>query len=119
MAKGISGAQERITAAVLEWEGTSLHPHRFGGVEYRIGTREIGHIHGDHLVDIPFPTKVRDQVVEAGRAEPHHLLPESGWVSFHIREPADVERAIELLHESYALAAKQKAARDVDGERRH
>ena len=26
---------------------------------------------------------------------PHHILPESGWVSFYLREPADVARAIE------------------------
>jgi len=63
------------------------------------------------LVDIPFPTKVRDQIVEAGRASPHHLLADSGWISFYIREPEDVDRAIDLLRESHAIAAKQKAAR--------
>jgi predicted DNA-binding protein (MmcQ/YjbR family) len=66
---------------------------------------------GKYLVDIPFPTKVRDQVIAAGRAEPHHLLADSGWVSFYIRAEEDVERATSLLQESYALAAKQKAAR--------
>jgi hypothetical protein len=111
MANGIAGAQARITGAVLGWEGAAAQPHRFGGVEYVLGRREIGHIHGDYLVDIPFPTKVRDEVVAEGRAEPHHLLAESGWVSFYIRAEKDVERAISLLGESYALAAKQKAAR--------
>jgi predicted DNA-binding protein (MmcQ/YjbR family) len=110
MASGIAGAQARITSAVLDWEGTAVQPHRFGGVEYVLGTREIGHIHGDYLVDIPFPTKVRDQVVAAGRAEPHHLLAESGWISFYIRAEADVAGAIALLQESYALAARQKGS---------
>jgi len=111
MSRGISGAQERITRTVLEWDGTSVQPHRFGGVEYTIGTREVGHIHGDHLVDIPFPTKIRDQIVDAGRASPHHLLVDSGWISFYIRQPADVDQAIDLLRESYTIASKQKAAR--------
>lgn len=111
MANGIAGAQARITSAVLAWAGVSVQPHRFGGVEYVLGRREIGHIHGDYLVDIPFPTKVRDQVIAAGRAVPHHLLADSGWVSFYIRAEEDVERATSLLQESYALAAKQKAAR--------
>jgi hypothetical protein len=46
----INGAQETITKAVTAWEGVTVQPHRFGGVEYVIGKREIGHIHGDHLV---------------------------------------------------------------------
>ena len=83
--------------------------HRFGGVEYVIGTREIGHIHGDHMVDIPFPRKVRDEIVAAGHAELHHILPETGWVSFYLRQEDDVEKAIALLHESYQIAQKQKS----------
>ena len=46
---------------LASWPGVEAHPHRFGGTEYRIGKREIGHIHGDALVDIPFPTKVRER----------------------------------------------------------
>ncbi len=78
----VQGAKNTIQEAVLSWPGVSAHPHQFGGTEYRLGKREIGHIHGDHLVDIPFPTRVRDEIVAAGRAEPHHVLPDSGWVSF-------------------------------------
>ena len=106
----VSGAQEAITRAVTAWEGVTVQPHRFGGVEYGIGKREIGHIHGDHLVDIPFPKKVRDEIVLAGRAQAHHILPESGWVSFYLRQPADVDQAISLLAESYQIARKQKLA---------
>ncbi|MGH2592993.1 MAG: luciferase family protein [Anaerolineae bacterium] len=105
----VSGAKERIHNAVLSWPDVTAHPHRFGGSEYRLGRREIGHIHGDHLVDLPLPTKVRDEVVAAGRAEPHHVLPESGWVSLYLREAADVQRAIDLLRLSFELALKQKA----------
>lgn len=106
---GVRGASERIRSTLLSWDGVLAHPHRFGGLEYRIGRREIGHVHGDRLVDIPLPKKVRDEAVAAGRADPHHVLPESGWVSVHLREAADVERAIALLRLSYALAQKQRA----------
>ena len=78
----VSNAQKIITQTLTSWEGVSTAPHRFGGVEYLLGTRELGHIHGDHLVDIPFPKKVRDEVVGAGLAQPHHILPETGWISF-------------------------------------
>ena len=105
----VKGAQERITKAVTLWPGVTVQPHRFGGVEYVIGKREVGHIHGDHMVDIPFPKKVRDEIVAAGRAQPHHILPETGWVSFYLRQEVDVEQAIALLYESYEVAPKQKS----------
>ncbi len=100
----VKGAKEKIHAAVTSWPGVTADPHRFGGTEYRLGKREIGHLHGDHLVDIPFPKKVRDEIVATGRAEPHHILPDSGWVSFYLQEIADVERTIALLKQSYELA---------------
>ena len=114
----VKGAQARISEAVISWPGMTSQPHRFGGVEYTIGRREIGHIHGDHLVDIPFPKKVRDEIVAAGRAQPHHVLPQTGWVSFYLRQESDVEQAIALLRESYEIAIKQKSKTiEVNNER--
>jgi predicted DNA-binding protein (MmcQ/YjbR family) len=105
----VRGASKQIVDTLLTWESLETHPHRFGGTEFRIGKREIGHIHGDSLVDIPFPKKVRDEIVAAGEAQPHHILPETGWVSFYLREDGDIERAITLLKRSYEIALKQKS----------
>ena len=115
----VRGAQAFITRALTSWAGVTVQPHRFGGVEYVIGKREIGHIHGDHLVDIPFPKKVRDEIIAVGRAQPHHILPETGWVSFYLREQDDIDKAITLLHESYEIAQKQKSktTKEVQNER--
>jgi hypothetical protein len=107
----VKGASTTVKETLLGWPQVTAEPHRFGGTEYKVGNREIGHIHGDWLVDIPFPTKVRDVVVAEGRAEPHHILPESGWISFYLREAGDVQKAIELFRESYEIAMKQKANR--------
>jgi len=107
----ITGAQNQITSVVLSWEGTSAAPHRFGGIEYRLGKRELGHIHGDHLLDIPFPSKVRSEIVAAGLASPHHILPQSGWVSFYLRQDGDISRAIALLERSYRIALEQRSRR--------
>ena len=104
----VRGASKQIINTLLTWNGIESHPHRFGGTEFRIGKREIGHIHGDSLVDIPFPKKVRDEIVAMGEAQPHHILPETGWVSFYLKEERDVERAITLLKRSYEIALKQK-----------
>ncbi len=109
----VAGAQQSITQALLTLDNVSVAPHRFGGVEYRLGSRELGHIHGDHMLDIPFPKKVRDEVVANGQASPHHLLPETGWVSLYLRRPEDVNTAIALLRRSYQIALAQRASRKV------
>jgi hypothetical protein len=105
----VQGAKEKIHKAVTSWNYITSLPHRFGGTEYRLGKqREIGHVHGDELVDIPFPRKVRDELVTAGKAEPHHILPDSGWISFYLNKAEDIEQAIELFHLSYDIALKQQ-----------
>jgi hypothetical protein len=100
----VPGAAEKIALAMRELPGVRSEPHRFGGTEYRLARREIGHVHGDHLVDIPFTKKIREELVAEGKAERHHVLPESGWVSIYLRQAADLERAIGLLQFSFALA---------------
>src|SRR5262245_10607930 len=95
------GAKEQITQAILTWEGVTADAHRFVGTEFRFGRREIRHIHGDYLVDISSPKQVRDEIIVAGQAEPHHVLPESGWISFSLRQPANVEQAISLFRQSF------------------
>lgn len=102
---------ELIDREVSAWEGIESHPHRFGGREYRLGTREIGHVHGDRLVDIPLPRRLRDRAIERGLARPHHVLPDSGWVSVPLHDREDVEGAIELLAQSLELARGQRERR--------
>jgi hypothetical protein len=107
----VQGALSKITQAVSAWEGMHPEPHRFGGIEYCLGRREVGHVHGDSLVDIPFPVKVRNEIVQSGEAQAHHLLSESGWVSIYLHRSEDVDRAIQLLRRSYDLAIQQKMRR--------
>jgi hypothetical protein len=100
----------RVAREVSSWPGVTLHSHRFGGVEFRFGRIELGHLHGDFLADLPFPTRERNQLVAAGRAEPHHVLPETGWVSRRIAGPEDEDEAILLFRLNYdrAVARKQR-----------
>lgn len=99
--------QQIILKEIGALDGVTAHPHRFGGIEFRLGKREIGHIHGNKLVDIPFPKKIRDEIVNSGKAKAHHILPKSGWVSYYIETRDGIEGAIELLRLSYNIAAKK------------
>ena len=98
MAEGIHAA---IVREVSSWAGVTTGRHRFGGTEFRLGRRELGHLHGNRLADLPFPLLIRDELVAAGRAEPHHIHPESGWVSRFIRDGSDVADVIELFRLNY------------------
>jgi hypothetical protein len=42
----VNGARQKIHETVLSWPDVTAHPHRFGGTEFRLGKRELGHIHG-------------------------------------------------------------------------
>jgi hypothetical protein len=102
-------ASDLIAGQVLAWPGVTRHPHRFGGIEFRCEGKEIGHLHGDWLLDIPFPKTVRDELVSSGRAAPHHQLPNSGWVSFRLKSEEDVDKAVELLRLNYGIITKKRA----------
>jgi hypothetical protein len=111
-----TGAAARIRETVGSWDGVEVAPHRFGGIEFRVGRRELGHLHGDRIADLPFPRRIRDELVAAGRARPHHVLPDTGWVTAAIEKPEDVEQVIELFRLSYdrALGARRpRATADV------
>ena len=105
----VRGAAQRISSAMRSLPGVVAGPHRFGGMGYRLGRREIGHVHGDQLVDIPFTRAVRNQLVSTGQAEQHHVHPESGWVSVYLQRESDVDRAIDLLHRSFEMASASPA----------
>lgn len=98
MTNKISGAIEQ---ELLRWPGVTAGMHRFGGREFRVGKREIGHLHGDRVADLPFPRAVRDELVSRGEASSHHHLPDSGWVSFYIRDEKDVPAALALFRCNY------------------
>ena len=83
------------------WPRVSVHPHRFGGKEFRFGKAEIGHLHGDGTIDIPFPRSIRDLLLEEGQAEEHRWVPNSGWTTFKIRGEADMHHAVKLMRISY------------------
>ena len=100
----MESAVQEIERFVTQWNNVTVHPHRFGGIEFRLGKRELGHLHGNRILDVPFPMKVRNQLVADGKAEPHHILPESGWITFRLHSEDDTQRAIDLLQLSYELA---------------
>jgi hypothetical protein len=54
-----AAAHQTVIGEVSRWEGVTVHDHRMGGVEFRLGRRELGHLHGV-IADLPFPRRIRD-----------------------------------------------------------
>ena len=73
---------KRLEEEISTWPNISIHPHRFGGREFRFGSAEVGHVHTGGIVDIPFPRPVRDALLAEGLAEEHRWVPNSGWITF-------------------------------------
>ena len=55
---------KKLEEEVSAWPHISIHPHRFGGMEFQFGDAEVGHVHTNGVVDIPFPRSVRDALLE-------------------------------------------------------
>lgn len=90
-----------LEAEVVSWPQVSAHPHRFAGREFRFGDAEIGHVHKNGVLDIPFPRSVHDLLLSEGLAEKHFWVPDSGWITFQIRGENDIRHALWLLRLSY------------------
>ncbi len=97
----MTSVREVVEREVSSWEGVEARPHRFGGVEFRVRGHEIGHLHGSRMADLPFPVRMRKELVAEGKAEPHHILPQTGWVSYYPRGPEDAPAVVELFRLNY------------------
>ena len=107
----VEGIREKIEGEVGGWPGVEARAHRFGGVEFRVNGHEIGHLHGERMADLPFPVRMREELVAAGAARVHHVLPQTGWVSYKIRGEADVDGALDLFRKNYERLTARNGAR--------
>jgi hypothetical protein len=95
----------QIHATLVSWPGVTTSPGRFGATTYDVMGREVGHIHGSSHADLPLPKPLRNTLVEEGKAEPHHFLPKSGWVTVPLR---DAENVLAVFKLNYDLIARKK-----------
>ena len=95
--------------AVASWPRISVYSHRFGGREFRFANAEVGHVHHGGIVDIPFPRTIRDVLLTEGLAEEHRWVPDSGWITFRVRNNKDLPHAVWLMRLSYFRYALKAA----------
>jgi len=113
----VQSASERITEEVTSWRGVTAGPGRRGELAFKVGGREIGHLHGDreigHLhgdraAHFGFPKQVWRELKEQGRIEPHPVFPDAeGPAARRIVDDRDVRDVIELLRLNYDRAVRR------------
>jgi hypothetical protein len=99
---------EQVISEVETWENIDKSAHRFGGTQFNLGKTEIGHIHSNGVVDIPFLKKVKEVLIREKKASVHHYSPNSGWTSFYIKSESDVNNTLWLLKISYLLKIRDQ-----------
>lgn len=106
---------QQFVETICQWDGVNPTSHRFEGTEFKFGRVEVGHIHhGNGMVDIPFTVKVREALVHENLAQHHHMLEDSGWITFFIHDDADLNHAIWLMRLSYLQKTSRRYPVDTD-----
>jgi hypothetical protein len=105
--KKLVGMMDQIENEVSAWKGVSVGIHKYGGIQFDVDGREIGHIHGNGLVDILYNRKLKAELIAAKRTEEHHAFLASGWTSFYIKSENDCREALALLELSYKMKTRE------------
>jgi hypothetical protein len=100
-ARTVEGMAIRIAETVDSWEGATTYALRSGDVELRAADSQLGYLHGDTMADLLLPDGIRDKAIATGLAHQHHVLPDSNWVTVHIRRPEQLKEIVALLHSAY------------------
>ena len=103
-------ASEQITVEVTSWPGVQAGPGRRGEFAFKVGRKEIGHLHGDRAAHFSFPKDVWAELRDEGRITEHPVFPgKVGPAARRIESEADVREVIELMRLNYDRAVARRA----------
>jgi hypothetical protein len=104
-------ASQQITEEVTSWAGVEAGPGRRGEFAFRVGGREIGHLHGDRAAHFGFPREVGAGLRKEGRVGPHPVNPHSTKMAARrIETASDVRDVIELMRLNYDRVVAQRGS---------
>ena len=110
-------ASRQITDVVASWPGVEAGLGRRGEFAFKVGHREIGHLHGDRAAHFFFPSEVCRELKAQDRVVAHPVFPDkTGPAARRIESDDDVRDVIALMRLNYDRviaarhATKQTAA---------
>ena len=91
-----------VVETVSAWPGVDVDTEELGELSFKVGRREIGHLHGDHVAHFSFPRATWDELHAQRRIEPHPVFPDKrGPAQRRIANDADANDVIELFRFNY------------------
>lgn len=97
---------DEIEETVSQWDQVSVSIHKFGGTQFNRGKDEIGHLHGNGLLDVLLTRQIKTSLMENPLILEHHIFKDSGWISFWVKTPTDRDLAITILKHAYTLRTR-------------
>jgi hypothetical protein len=94
---------DEIEEELVLWENVETSLHKYGGLQFDVNGKEIGHIHSNGLLDILFSIEIKNELISKRQAMEHHIFKGSGWISYWICGAEEKKWAIQLLKKSYDL----------------
>lgn len=92
----------QITAEVTSWPGVEAGHGRRGEFAFKLGRRELGHLHGDRSAHFTFPKDVWQELFDERRITEHPVFPgRVGPAARRIETQEDVDDVVALMRLNY------------------
>ena len=109
-------ASEQITHVVASWPGVTTGHGNRGERWFRMGRREIGHLHGDAAAHFGFPRHVWIALRKQGRIERHPVFVDLvGPAARRIEADSDIQAVIDLFRLNYERLTTLARGRSIVG----
>ena len=97
-----AGPFDRIMTEVTSWPGITHGVGGRGEYSFRVGRREIGHLHGNHAAHFMLPKDLWTELHAAGRIGHHPVFPDkTGPGARAITDEEDVRDVIAIMRLNY------------------
>jgi hypothetical protein len=91
-----------IASEVLTWPGVTAGPGSRGEYSFKVGAREIGHLHGTRVAHFGFPKEVWQELFDAGRIDYHPVFRgKPGFGARAIASDEDADDVVALMRINY------------------
>lgn len=92
---------QKFISEIVSWPEIEKANHTYGGTEFRLFNRSLGHIHSNGILDLPFVKDLRKELLENHLVEIHHLENSISWVSKRVTDDKSLESAKSIMLLSY------------------
>ena len=101
-------ASEQITEEVTSWDDVTAGLGSRGEWSFKLGRKELGHLHGDRVLHLAFPKAIWHELYEAGRIDYHPVFPgRPGFAARPIEGDDDVDDVIAMIRLNYDRAVEK------------